>query len=110
MKLYAQVFDLDGPMTWKTFNKLPVTRQIEYLTRMKYERSATNDMLCEMFGVHKNIVQCRCRDLGLSFRLMGKPTQKTKEEWNAWLQENNGKQFLYTIDLMAMPRKEVEWG
>lgn len=87
MNIYIQGFDLERPMSWQAFNRLPVSKQIEYLEYLREVIGATNAMIAEMFGCEQSTVAYRGRTLGLpGVRNQGhRPSRKQVESWERFI-------------------------
>lgn len=57
MKLEAFVIDLDGPITWAQFKRLPDDLQRDYLILLKTAFNANHRMIAEKWGISYNTVQ-----------------------------------------------------
>ena len=101
MNAYVQVFDLARPMTWRTFNRLPVTKQIEYIRFLKEDMNANNRMIGQMFGVHGHTIEYRTRLLGLDYgegsRLVSKAQRR---RWNEWLLQGEDPEMVRLLGVL----------
>lgn len=87
MNIYIQGFDLERPMSWQAFNRLPVSKQIEYLGYLRNVIGATNAMIAEMFDCEQSTVAHRGRMLGLpGVHNQGhKPSREQVESWKKFI-------------------------
>lgn len=110
--IYIQCFDLDKPMDWRTFNRLPVAKQKEYLSTMKRKYGATNFQLGKMFRCSRETVALRCRTLQVKENLRNhKAWPEQESTWEAFLNLRKGKpnSTLYETIFRNIPHTEVSW-
>lgn len=86
MNVFIQCFDMERPMSWRSFNRLPVKKQIEYLNFLKLEMGFTNNLISDMFNIHENTLIRRTKQLGLNFSDLSRREDPTMaQRWRAWL-------------------------
>lgn len=86
MNVFIQCFDMERPMSWRSFKRLPVKKQIEYLNFLKLEMGFTNPLICDMFNIHENTLRRHTKLLGLDFSDRSRRVDPNMvKRWKAWL-------------------------
>lgn len=81
-------YKLDAPMRWDDFKEMPVDLQKKYLTYLVETYGATNEMLGDMFYVHRTHVGAVKKALGVvshnPHRLIGEKKAIRDQMWAAF--------------------------
>jgi hypothetical protein len=80
--LLLMAFDLTEPMPWERLIAMPSEYQAAYITGIIGQFGATDEMLADLFGVHKNTVAQRRKKLGVKPGCDGGIRARTG--WMAW--------------------------
>ena len=112
MNVFIQCFDMERPMSWRSFKRLPVQKQIEYLNFLKLEMGFTDPFLTDMFNIHENTLHRHMKMLGLDFSdrsRRGDPTRAKR--WREWLLRapDPKVQDVNTRLLRIVPKERVMW-
>lgn len=89
----ASTFNIDRPMTWVEFKKLPDSQKIEYIAYLRERFDVTDKRIAKMLGITAPSLGVAMRKLGCARGHRGKIIEKYSEEFEAWC---NGVNF-YTI-------------
>lgn len=75
-------FNLDKPMSWAEFHRLPEHGQIEYITKLRKQFGCGIGQMAEMFGTKKRDLITKAELLGLN--ISGARTARDPEKILAW--------------------------
>jgi transposase len=90
--LLLMAFDLSAPMTGKQFLLLPKDYRRVYLDGLIGRFGTSDEMLSEMFGIHKNTIFRWRKELGVDASGYGtlgmsrNPSAADLARWHEWLQ------------------------
>lgn len=85
-------YNLNSPMKWREFNKMPEDIQEEYITGLVRKYNANASWLGEMFGVGRATVTRWGATHNITFRAMsGKQIRNIKPKWEAFLNAHEWK-------------------
>ena len=89
MAAYELNFDLEAPMDYETFCKMPEKWQRKYFGFLRQNFLATDAMIADMMGCHKNTVYNIRRRLGIYVGVGGNQklvrNDPGRTAWGRWL-------------------------
>ena len=81
------IYKLDAPMEWKSFKKMPLDIQQEYISRLQERFEIRQDALANMFGIRATSMNHYFHQNGLKWVGTGRKLQKYElvREWQKFL-------------------------
>lgn len=84
----VQSYNLNSPMKWEHFKRLPDDLKHEYLSAIISKYNPQREALAKMFGITPNTLYVTCREVGISFQNGGARKGRNDAFW-AWVNSTN---------------------
>lgn len=85
MNSEVKYYNINNPMKWEDFKKMPDDIKAAYIKSLREKFSAYDTMIFEMLGIKQQIGSFELRRLGLGVGRSGRKPKPDKDAWFKWL-------------------------